>query len=79
MSVDQLLPQVLALDPFEREQLFLQISESIGEREGYFVPDSDVEQRVSEIEENPEESTVSKEEFISSIDSHREARRSERK
>ncbi len=76
MSVDQLLPQILALDPFEREQLLLKLSDSIGEREGIFVSDSEVDRRVTEMEENPEESTVSKEDFVSFISDKRDERRS---
>ncbi|MDF1754792.1 MAG: hypothetical protein P1U89_18545 [Verrucomicrobiales bacterium] len=76
MSVDQLLPQILALDPFEREQLLLKLSDSIGEREGFFVSDSEVDRRVTEIEKNSDESTVSKEEFVSFIAEKRQERRS---
>lgn len=76
MSVDQLLPQILALDPFEREQLILEISDSLGERDGYFVSDSDVDSRSDEIDRNPDESTVGRDEFISLIQKEREKRRS---
>ena len=79
MSVDQLLPQILALDPFEREQLILEISDSLGERDGHFVSDSEVDRRVGEIDSNPGESTVSRAEFVSFIETQRERRRTSKK
>ena len=76
MSVDQLLPQILALEPFEREQLIQQICESLGERDGHFVSDSEVNRRAEEIENNPDKATLSREEFVAEIESRRQQRRS---
>jgi hypothetical protein len=79
MKAEQLLPQILGLSEFERERLLYQVAASLPEQSGYpGVSDDEVASRVAEIDEDPEASTVSHDEFVANINSERAMRRADR-